>query len=593
MLLFVGQVAAQDNSVLYEKVSLKVDNQSFASVFKLISKQVSIQFSYSDFPANERLTYRCENKTLAWVLNDILSPKYSYVLRGNYIIIKSMFEEAEIRSKPEVLTIRGKVFDDIAKKPLADVSVFDPQSKNSCLTDSKGNFTLRFASNYCPKNIHFSKLDFQDAVVPYQGMNLSVYLLPDSIFLPVRNVVEFPNSSDTIIGRDSISTVSNSTPEIQALKRIMRQAEIKTLESWNRIQRRNLNYKNINDTLFSNLAFSIFPPFSTNKLLGLNTVNKYAFHLFVGNSKGIERLEFAGFMNLDAGDVRYFQLAGIQNWVKGRTTGFQLAGIGNTNLGGIAGFQLGGIYNLNLAPSSGVQVAGITSINLTHFEGVQISGIYNQITSRMAGFQLAGICNEADTIIGTQLSGIVNRANFVQGSQISLLNFADSMQGIPIGLFSYVRTGYHKIELAYDDIGMASLSFRTGVNAFHTIFSFGVIPAKNTKIFSLGYGIGTALKMQEKWYVNIDLTGQTIQDRSLSLTKNLSMLSRCFVGFEYRPWKKTNFVFGPTLNLLYSDLSYFKPVSVSSSLTKYPVENHFGSEVYKSWIGFKVGVRFL
>ena len=96
------------------------------------------------------------------------------------------------------------------------------------------------------------------------------------------------------------------------------------------------------------------------------------------------------------------------------------------------------------------------------------------------GSQIAAMTNFATAkLSGSQISAFYNHGRNVRGTQIGLFNYADTLGGVPIGLISFVKTGYHKLEISADEIFHANLAFRTGVSKFYNILSAGIMPEQN------------------------------------------------------------------------------------------------------------------
>ncbi len=610
--LFVFSSFFSQENYLDKTVSLDVSNQPFEILFKHISKQTGVVFSYSGFNSQQKTTYTCYKKNLRTVLDEVLENKCSYKVRDKYIILNCEEKNPAVKEK---MSFRGSVFDLAMRKSLPEASVFVKVNKQSVLTDREGKFVLQV-----PKSsgivVTIAKIGYADTSLWVEpgAKELKIGMRP---LLKVQEASEFPLDRDTVVGRQDSLPMSGGPTKIDSLFDSWSEEGRRI---WNKLKAKNPNFRNITDTLFSQLSFSLFPPFSTNRLLSLNTVNRFSFNVLVGHSKGVDGFELGGLINIDAGNVRYFQLAGLANLVRGDVEGFQLggltnlnggsmsgvqiAGIFNSNLSYCDGFQLAGISNLNHGTSYGTQISGIANVNRGFFDGFQLAGVANicrrnaygfqlagvsnQVFGVMGGTQLAGIYNSADTLYGFQLAGIVNRAHVVYGGQLGLINIAKSHHGVPIGLFSFVREGHHKLEIAYDDLNIATLAFRTGVERFHNIV-FAGIDQRNKDFWTIGYGFGSSFKCTKKWYFNMDLTAQTIQD-SQDTWEEVQALGKFFAGFEFRPLKWLNFFGGATLNTYVSNPdAAWQPVSYVSK--NYFYDQSFSQVDVKSWAGVKFGIR--
>ncbi|MCE3296244.1 MAG: hypothetical protein K0R65_1958 [Crocinitomicaceae bacterium] len=602
---------AQEN-YLGKTVSLNVVNQPYEIIFKQISKQTGVVFSYAAFNSQQKTTYSCTKKPLGKVLDELLENKCSYKSRDKYIILDCKDKTPQVKEK---MTVRGTVADYSTGKKITDASVFVKANKHSVLTDRNGDFVLQV-----PKT---SGVVLTIAKIGYADTSLWVENGQGALTIAMKPLLKVQQPKEIAVYKDTSVRYMDSVADVRPgkLDSLLESWEEEGRRIWQKLRAKNPNFRNITDTLFSQISVSLVPPVSTNRLLSLNTVNRFSFNVLAGHSKGLDGFELGGLANVTAGNVRYVQIAGLTNIVRGNVEGFQLGGITNLNGGSMEGaqiagifnqnlsfcdgFQLAGISNLNHGSAYGAQISGIANINRGFFDGFQLAGVANicnknaygfqlagvsnQVFGVMGGTQLAGVYNSADTMYGFQLAGIVNRARVAYGGQLALINIAGTHHGVPLGLFSFVRDGHHKLEVAYDDLDFASAAFRTGVDRFHNIV-FGGINQRNKDFWTIGYGFGSSLKCSEKWYFNMDLTAQTIRVSQDSWAE-MRALGKFFAGFEYRPVKWLNLFAGPTFNTYVSDPgASWQPSSFVSK--GYIYDRSFSQVDVKSWVGAKFGIRF-
>ncbi|WP_373396777.1 hypothetical protein V8V91_18955 [Algoriphagus halophilus] len=206
------------------------------------------------------------------------------------------------------------------------------------------------------------------------------------------------------------------------------------------------NLENVQDTLSRGFQASFVPFIGTNRKISGSVVNNFSLNILGGFSGGTNKAEIGGLFNINRRNVQYFQAAGLFNQVGGSVKGFQVAGLTNINLEAVTGFQAAGIGNFSSGPVSGVQAAGVLNI----------------VTSDLKGVQLAGVTNYTHhDVEGGQISTVLNIAKNVQGFQLGLFNYSDSTSGTPIGLISFVRKGYHKVEIGVDEMLPLNISLRT------------------------------------------------------------------------------------------------------------------------------------
>ena len=605
-----------------KEVSVRSGTYSYEELFRQISNQTGVVFSYTGFDSKQRISVKFDKQPLRIVLNTLFDHEgsrngtCSYKLKGKYIIVncKSVPKPKPENASPEkdksTVIVNGYILNAEDSSQLVESSVYLRQSKQSALTDEYGYFNMSFPKTADIISISVAKEDFKDTtvvIVSKQQNTLVIYLQPKSA--PMSVMVN--DSMRVTLSIDSVKPVNAEMADtLPALSPF-----------WKKFAERRANLRNISDTLFTNLSFSLFPPISTNRLLSVNTVNKFSFNLLVGSSKGISGFELGGLVNLDFGNVKYVQIGGLANLVSGNSNGVQVGGLVNIVSKDVSGVQVAGLVNLdrgkvkyiqvagiaNLVKDTvtGIQIGGITNLNTSYTQGFQLAGIHNH-SKNVFGGQLAGIANYSDTISGAQVAGLVNTASVVNGLQLSglvnvakkvngvqlgFLNIADTVAGIPVGFFSFVKKGYHKVEIACDENLLGTLSFRTGVDVFHNIFIGGVQISRGRPLWTLGYGIGSAIRLGKKVYLDLDLTSQQFFFDQTGLTYN--MLTKSFVGIEYRFHKNISIAAGPTLNWYNSEMSSseFDPIwdRISQKSIYSPEEGGFTNRV---WIGGKVALRF-
>ena len=566
-LAFFGSAKAQRTPYLERLVTINANKQSLGDILKTISVQTEVVFSYSKgFNDKQQVSYVCKNKPLRLVLNGLLQATYCrYKVREKYIII-SCNEVAPTA----LIKISGYVYSATDSLVVPQASVYIRQNRQSDISNNFGYFEMEFSGKTTQLFISVAKEGYRDTTFMISNVakqELFIYLNANNT--SIRLIENLP---ETLVEKsDSGNEVATDTK--------LKADATKESTYWKRLKSKDIHFRNISDTLFTNFSISALPNIGTNRLLSINTINKYSFNILGGYSKGVNVFELGGLVNIDNGDVKYGQVAGLLNMVSGNVTGFQLGGIANLNSKQTKGVQIGGILNINKLKVLGVQLGGIyNSSGLV--KGLQLAGIYNQINqaqgvqfagiynhaNRVLGMQLggiynyaqmvnglqfAGVLNTVDTVYGVQFAGILNKANYVKGMQFSFINVADTMRGLPIGFFSYVKRGYHKIELAGDELSFANFSYGTGANVFHNIFLFGVNYAK-PQILTYGYGFGSDLALRKRLILSIELMAQQFQNTSYALSSE-NLAGKLFVGLSYKIKPKFHLGFGPTYNVFSSN----------------------------------------
>lgn len=637
---------------LEKPVTLHFNDEPVLTIFRSISKQTGVVFSYTQFDDHQKITVNYSKKPLKFVLTEILqTTNSSYKIKGKYVIITSKKPES---TSSEQIRVEGFIYDSKDSTGIHNVSIYSKQNRHSTISDDKGFFSFSFPKSNYPTYLSIAKENYRDTFIVIQPIAskqvVKVHLHSkkkkiDPIYLPEKeSIIKGGALSDTLMPlavAEKPTFWDNVKKKGKELENFSDSSlvKFKTSKFWKRIETTNPNFTNVTDTFFSRVSVSLFPLISTNKLLSINTVNHLSFNILAGYSKGVDGIELGSFLNIDNGDVKYLQLSGFSNIVTGNVTGFQGAGFANivaqsmtgiqsagfsNYIGGtFSGVQLSGFSNFTRSYTYGVQLAGSLNIVADEFNGIQgagllnitrkqtkgmqlagvinlsgsvngiqIAGVTNYSHRKLEGMQLAGIINRADTVDGFQLSGLVNSANHCKGNQLGILNFSRSTTGIPIGFFSYVRSGYHKIEIAQDEQNFTQLAFRTGVDKFHNIFTFGTNFARNNDYLQFGYGLGTSLQIKKKIYLDFDVVTTTFQKENA--TWDLNSLNKLFIGIEYRLAKKLSVAIGPTLNVWVASNTSPEMNVLSDSFSKWDFYSKTqGDNEVKAWVGGKISLKFL
>jgi hypothetical protein len=589
----------KDIPYLERKVSLNFSNVAISDVFKSITKQTEVQFSYNSslFNDTRKVSLNVSKMPLRLVLENLFKgTSQSYKLRKYYIIIYQV--AAQKTNEVKRILFTGYIYDGRDSASLENVSVYIKNGKYAALSNDYGYFTVQFSKPEKQSSVLISvaKENYKDTTIAIDASapkQFKIYLNPK------------PSISNQI-SQNSLPLIVDSF-RILPKKDSVIKSEKEFIGKWLGFKKFRQNLRNINDTLFSNFSLSLVPIISTNKLLSINTINKTSVNLLIGYSKGTKIAEVGGFLNIDNGNVKYVQAAGFGNVVTDSVLGVQAAGVFNIVNGYVKGVQLGGVFNvaskinaIQLAgvfnhskSGEGLQAAGVYNFNSGHIRGIQAAGVFNASDS-IKGIQLAGLLNASKQVDGLQLSGLLNVAKKVKGSQISIINIADTVDGIPFGVFSFVRKGYHKLEISTNELLFLNVGFKTGVEKLHNNIFVGVnvIPAR--PILTMGYGLGTLIKMNNKWKFNADISAQLLYNYQIN-DIGFNAINKLFIGLEYKVNKKVGLAFGPSINLLVNDFSnnqYYESINALIPKPIYSSTNIAENTNTKAWLGFHVSARF-
>jgi hypothetical protein len=217
----------------------------------------------------------------------------------------------------------------------------------------------------------------------------------------------------------------------------------------------------------------------------------------------------------------------------------------------------------------------------------QITGLVNYCNN-LDGLQIAGLVNFTRRHnSGVQIAGLLNYATYVHGVQLGLINVANTVErGVPVGLFSYVQTGYHLFELSGNEIFYGNVSFKSGTRGFYNFVQAGI--GSDYKLQG-SYGIGTIITLKRKWSLNIDASAGFVYNPTDTVYHGL--LLKFNPAVEYRFARHFGLFIGPAYNFFLFGKG--KPSATPRGLSSY--DFYFKSTENASiqmWIGGVAGVRF-
>jgi len=461
------------------------------------------------------------------------------------------------------MAFSGEIVDQVTGERIPDVSVYEIVKLKSTFTDENGDFNLEVANDYGYVDILVSKENYQDTIIRIDANhNEPLYITLSKDITHTYYKIE--------------STVVSKLDSLKFIKTF-----------WNENIEK---LKNIELSEERQYQMSVLPFIGTNGKMSGKISNRLSVNLLAGYSKGLHGFEFGGGLNIISDTVKGVQIAGLGNLVGGDIHGVQVSGAFNIGRSKFKGAQFAGILNLGTDSVRGLQVSGLGNWT-PHFEGGQLAGLAN-LSNSGKGLQIAGFANVVDhDFIGVQVSGFLNYAEKLNGLQLGLINIADTVEsGVPFGIFSYVRKGFHKIEIGYQDSLSASLAFKTGTHRLYNVFFAGYFHDDDA-MWSLGYGLGTQINMGKRFYSNLELSAQSLQPID-GWSSNLNLLANLDLNLGINLAKRFSINGGPVLNLFVdsaNDDSFAFGDAVPSSVL---YEETIDATHLKMWMGYRIGIRF-
>ncbi len=651
LLLSITQVFAQNRPPLERIISIKISNERLDNALKSIASAGNFSFSYNpdEFSVEKRVSISAQNQAVREILSDIFGNMATFKNRNNYIILKKASEEPQ-----KDFFVMGYVSDGETGLKIEKASIYEPVTLASAVSNQYGYYRLKIPKELNNVNLLVRKQNYQDERILIRSkqdktLNIKLLSIPklpkvDTIArlisfkidsLPNKKLDSLPVIQPVITKIEPVEAKDSIIIEIPRIdyqeywNTAKEQLQItqRRLTDWFITTKQNIHLDNVRDTLYRPAQISFLPFIGTNHYLSGNVINNVSINIIGGYSLGVRSLEIGGFFNVVRGKVYGIQASGFANLVGQDVKGVQMAGFGSINGRNFYGVQASGFGNLNGGSTGGIQMAGFGNASLKNFSGIQAAGFGNFVLQdthasiqaagfgnatigstnglQVAGFgnftgkdlkgiQIAGTAN----YVGGEMSGLqISLFNFAKkaqsGHQIGLFNFAkESKNSIPIGLLSFAgKGGYRRLELGADEVNWFNLSFKTGVKRFYNIltagYNFGLADKAD---FSLGYGLGTAWKLNRTFWLNFDVVSSHIQENGNYW--NLRQHSKASLGLEIHATRHVALFVSPTLNFLASkdegiDLGKLNNWKISEKQGYY-----FGQKaMLTSWVGIQGGIR--
>jgi hypothetical protein len=566
---------------LNKRISVYFSNEPIETALEKIQTLGGFYFSFNSkvIDLNKNINYKSQHEQVIHILNNILGPKFTYKHRGNYIIIQ---EAKPTLVKKKKVVFKGKISNSSDSSHISDATIYEIDKLKSTSTNQEGDFNLTVSSEKEEITVLVSKENFKDTVLSSNQLTdsgLTIFLTP---------------LKDSILKRSFFKLDSLSWLKVFYTRNVLN------------------TIKNVNLSENRTFQISLVPFVGTNGKMSGKITNRFSVNLIGGYAYGLNGLELGGAFNILKDTMRGVQMAGVGNIVGGSVKGLQLGGAFNYCLDTVVGAQFAGAINVTRKEHKGVQAAGAVNIAKTVSNGGQLAGAFNHSKQIRNGFQIAGAFNYSSEIKsgfqiagaininksslnGFQLTSLLNYTRKLNGFQIGLINISDSVvRGMPIGLFSYVKSGFHRTEFSYSDYLNSGISFRTGVHSFYTIFSLDYYHHDNDPLTSFGFGFGTQRNFNDRLFGNIEVSSHKViaTNTFYASFQELNMLNKLNVNLGFNFNRRLALVAGPSLNLYLSDnsnsIADYENFTKRKSLYTEKVNN----TTLRMNLGYRVALRF-
>lgn len=328
----------------------------------------------------------------------------------------------------------------------------------------------------------------------------------------------------------------------------------------------------------------------TNGTQSPSVTNTVSFNILAGLNGGVQGMEIGGIANVNKGAVVGWQIGGVANITKGTASGVIIGGVANVIGDSSSGCFVAGISNVIGGNTSGMYVAGISNSNAGNLIGTQVAGISNFCSGNTSGVQISGVSNVVlGDLTGVQV-GLVNVTRRTNGVQLGLINVSDAYdKGIPIGLFSFVKKGYHAVEVSAGDAIPINAALKFGVRRFYNTYKFGVLLGNEKVGFTMGLGVGTHIALTEKWNLSLELsTNQVVKNFN---DNGLESLTQGTIQGQFNLGRFSVFA-GPSINMLTEASGNANSRQIHVPYTIYSRQWDYYQGKSSWWIGANAGVAF-
>jgi hypothetical protein len=154
---------------LERNITISFENEAVETALKKVSQQGGLTFSYSPavIKTDRSITGNYVNKSIRQILDDFFKGAVSYKSRGNYIILT----RAENGSTQNQQKVSGYVIDEATGDKLKNVSIYDPVSLASAITDDYGYFQIDLPESAKDVKLAVRKHNYADTIVVVPSEN--------------------------------------------------------------------------------------------------------------------------------------------------------------------------------------------------------------------------------------------------------------------------------------------------------------------------------------------------------------------------------------------------------------------------------------
>jgi hypothetical protein len=135
----------------------------------------------------------------------------------------------------------------------------------------------------------------------------------------------------------------------------------------------------------------------------------------------------------------------------------------------------------------------------------------------------------------------------MRGFQIGVINICDTMSGMPIGVFNYVKSNPPRYRVSVDEAGFMHVTVRSGTEQMYSLLSLGTSTALNRYQWTSGLGIGGRVKTGNG-YVALESIVYNIHEKKFWDEQSMMHIQNAFI-YSHRITKHYCLWGGPTFNM--------------------------------------------
>jgi len=221
-LLSFGNIIKGQDSLLYQRITIKDTSLQVSQAFQLISKLTLLNFTFRPdmINASKNVRLSAENEHLKSILDSILKdPSLQYRIIGRQIVI---FRPLLVRSTERlisfagdtvsILEISGRVLDRHNHQPVPFANICLVGKSIGTVANLQGNFLLKVSSLHLQDSLGISCMGYKQLTLPVTAFLTSeqdYYLKPDII--PIQEVIIRKTNALSLL-RSAIENIPKNYP---------------------------------------------------------------------------------------------------------------------------------------------------------------------------------------------------------------------------------------------------------------------------------------------------------------------------------------------------------------------------------------------